>query len=36
MKDLWSFATYLAYNPLFRRELLKKDRMLLGYRGLER
>ncbi len=32
MKDLWSFATYFAYNPLFRRELFKKHGMVLGYR----
>ncbi len=30
-KDLWSFATYFAYNPLFRRELFKKHGMKLGY-----
>lgn len=36
MKDLWSLATYFAYNPLFRREMLKKRQMMLGYRGLER
>jgi radical SAM superfamily enzyme YgiQ (UPF0313 family) len=33
-KDLWSFATYFAYNPLFRRELFKKHGMKLGYHGL--
>ena len=32
----WSLATYLAYNPLFRGELLKKHGMTLGYRGYER
>ncbi|HNV69031.1 MAG TPA: radical SAM protein [Candidatus Ozemobacteraceae bacterium] len=31
MKDLWSLATYVAYNPLFRRELFKKHGMVLGY-----
>ncbi len=36
MKDLWSVATYLAYNPLFRDEMLQKHGMMLGYRGLER
>ena len=36
MKDLWSFMTYFAYNPLFRDEMLKKHGMMLGYRGLER
>jgi len=35
-KDLWSLATYLAYNPLFRGEMLKKHGMTLGYRGYER
>lgn len=30
-KDLWSLATYFAYNPLFRRELFKKHGMVLGY-----
>lgn len=30
-KDLWSIATYFAYNPLFRRELFKKHGMVLGY-----
>lgn len=30
-KDLWSLGTYLAYNPLFRRELFKKHGMVLGY-----
>jgi radical SAM superfamily enzyme YgiQ (UPF0313 family) len=35
-KDLWSLATYFAYNPLFRDEMLKKHGMTLGYRGLER
>jgi len=35
-KDLWSLATYFAYNPLFRDELLKKHGMQLGYRGFER
>ncbi len=35
-KDLWSLATYFAYNPLFRDEMLKKHGMVLGYRGLER
>ncbi|HAE39735.1 MAG TPA: methylase [Candidatus Riflebacteria bacterium] len=30
-KDLWSIATYFAYNPLFRRELFKKHGMKLGY-----
>lgn len=34
-KDLWSLATYFAYNPLFRDEMLKKHRMELGYRGFE-
>lgn len=33
-KDLWSIATYLAYNPLFRRELFKKHGMKLGYHHL--
>ncbi|MBF0410640.1 MAG: B12-binding domain-containing radical SAM protein [Candidatus Riflebacteria bacterium] len=32
-KDLWSIATYFAYNPLFRRELFKKHGMILGYRN---
>ena len=36
MKDLWSFMTYFAYNPLFRDEMIKKHGMMLGYRGLER
>ncbi len=36
LKDGWSLLTYLAYNPLFRRELFKKDAMMLGYRGRER
>jgi radical SAM superfamily enzyme YgiQ (UPF0313 family) len=36
MKDLWSIATYIAYNPLFRDEMLRKHGMMLGYRGLER
>ena len=36
MKDLWSVATYLAYNPLFRDEMLEKHGMTLGYRGSER
>ncbi len=36
MKDLWSIATYMAYNPLFRDEMLKKHGMMLGYRGQER
>ena len=36
MKDLWSLATYIAYNPLFRDEMLKKHDMLLGYRDQER
>ncbi len=31
-KDLWSIATFFAYNPLFRRELFKKHGMVLGYR----
>ncbi len=35
-KDVWSALTYFAYNPLFRRELLAKHGMMLGYRGLER
>jgi radical SAM superfamily enzyme YgiQ (UPF0313 family) len=35
-RDLRSLATYFAYNPLFRRELLKKHGMMLGYRGIER
>jgi radical SAM superfamily enzyme YgiQ (UPF0313 family) len=35
-KDLRSLATYFAYNPLFRGELLKKHAMQLGYRGCER
>lgn len=35
-KDLWSLLTYLAYNPLFRDEMLKKHGMKLGYRGYER
>jgi len=30
-KDLWSFATFFAYNPLFRREFYKKQGMRLGY-----
>jgi radical SAM superfamily enzyme YgiQ (UPF0313 family) len=33
-KDLWSLATYFAYNPLFRRELFKKHGMVLGYQPL--
>ena len=36
MRSVTSFATYLAYNPLFRDEMVKKHGMLLGYRGLER
>jgi radical SAM superfamily enzyme YgiQ (UPF0313 family) len=36
LKDFWSLATYLAFNPLFRDELLKKHGMMLGYRGQER
>jgi hypothetical protein len=36
MKNLTSFVTYLAYNPLFRDEMSKKHGMMLGYRGLER
>jgi radical SAM superfamily enzyme YgiQ (UPF0313 family) len=36
MKDLWSVATYIAYNPLFRDEMLEKHGMMLGYRGVER
>jgi radical SAM superfamily enzyme YgiQ (UPF0313 family) len=36
MKDIWSFITYFAYNPLFRDEMLKKHDMILGYRGRER
>jgi radical SAM superfamily enzyme YgiQ (UPF0313 family) len=36
LKDGWSFATYLSYNPLFRDEMLKKHGMVLGYRGIER
>jgi hypothetical protein len=36
LKDAWSLITYLSYNPLFRRELFKKDAMMLGYRGRER
>ncbi|MCX6877289.1 MAG: B12-binding domain-containing radical SAM protein [Verrucomicrobia bacterium] len=35
-KDLRSLLTYFAYNPLFRRELLQKHEMMLGYRGQER
>ncbi len=35
-KDIWSVLTYLAYNPLFRDEMLKKHGMVLGYRGYER
>jgi radical SAM superfamily enzyme YgiQ (UPF0313 family) len=35
-KDLWSLLIYLAYNPLFRDEMLKKHGMKLGYRGVER
>jgi hypothetical protein len=35
-KDLWSILIYLAYNPLFRDEMLKKHGMMLGYRGFER
>jgi len=35
MKDLWSLATYAAYNPLFRDEMLKKHGMQLGYRELQ-
>jgi len=30
-RDLWSIATYLTYNPLFRREVFKKQSMQLGY-----
>jgi len=30
-KDLWSIITYLTYNPLFRREVFKKQSMQLGY-----
>lgn len=36
MKNLWSLATYTAYNPLFRDEMLKKHNLMLGYRGYER
>jgi radical SAM superfamily enzyme YgiQ (UPF0313 family) len=36
MKNLISLATYFAYNPLFRDEMLKKHGMQLGYRGVER
>jgi len=36
MKDLWSLMMYFAYNPVFRREMVKKDAMGLGYRGVER
>jgi radical SAM superfamily enzyme YgiQ (UPF0313 family) len=35
-KDLWSFFTYFAYNPIFRVEFRKKYEMMLGYRGHER
>ncbi len=35
-KNLWSLLTYFAYNPLFRDEMLKKHKMILGYRGYER
>jgi hypothetical protein len=30
-KDLWSIVTYLTYNPLFRREVMKKRSLQLGY-----
>ena len=30
-KDLWSLALYCQYNPLFRREMLRKHGMQLGY-----
>jgi radical SAM superfamily enzyme YgiQ (UPF0313 family) len=36
LRTPWSLATYLAYNPLFRDEMLKKHGMVLGYRGIER
>jgi len=36
MKSVRSLATYFAYNPLFRDEMVKKHGMMLGYRGLER
>ncbi len=36
LRSFWSLATYFAYNPLFRDELLKKHGMKLGYRGQER
>lgn len=35
-KNVWNLATYFAYNPLFRDEMLKKHGMVLGYRGQER
>lgn len=30
-KNLWSLTTYLRYSPLFRKEMLRKVRMQLGY-----